>query len=193
MESSGEILRRLRVERALSLRTVASDLQLDIALLRKIEHGQRKASREQISRFAALFRVDENTLLTSWLTDEAVYASSGEEMSQSAMQLAEEKVAYLPTPASMIIQSIQSFFQTDGRVSAAWLFGSFARQEQKSNSDVDIMIELKTNKKYSIFDLIDISILIEKKIGKKVDLVEKGYLKDFANKTAINDLIKIYG
>lgn len=98
-----------------------------------------------------------------------------------------------PASRSSIIQSIKAFFQKDGRVASAWLFGSFAREEQKAKSDVDIMIELNSKRKYSMFDIIDISFLIEKQIGRKVDIVEKGYLKSTALKTATNDLIKIYG
>ena len=44
-----------------------------------------------------------------------------------------------------------------------------------------------------MFDLLNIAFIIENKINRKVDLVEKGYLKDFAMKTAANDLTKIYG
>ena len=44
-----------------------------------------------------------------------------------------------------------------------------------------------------MFDLLDIAHILENKTNRKVDLVEKGYLKDFAMKTASNDLIKIYG
>ena len=44
-----------------------------------------------------------------------------------------------------------------------------------------------------MFDLMDIAYLIEQAIKRKVDLVEKGYLKDFAAETANNDFIKIYG
>jgi hypothetical protein len=83
--------------------------------------------------------------------------------------------------------------KNDGRVSGAWLFGSYARGEEIPNSDVDIMVELNNEKQYSMFDLLDISFLLENKINRKVDLVEKGYLKDFALKTASNDLVKIYG
>ena len=91
------------------------------------------------------------------------------------------------------VNLIKTVLKNDGRVAAAWLFGFFARGEEKINSDVDIMIELKNNKKKSLFDLLDISFLLEATIKKKVDLVKKGYLKDFALETASSDLIKIYG
>ena len=83
--------------------------------------------------------------------------------------------------------------EKDGRVAKAWLFGSFAIGLANSASDIDIMVEMNDSKKYSMFDLLDIAHILENKTNRKVDLVEKGYLKDFAMKTASNDLIKIYG
>jgi len=44
-----------------------------------------------------------------------------------------------------------------------------------------------------MFNLLDISFLLENKISRKEDLVEKACSKDFALKTATNDLIEIYG
>lgn len=66
------------------------------------------------------------------------------------------------------------------------------RGKENLDSDVDIMIEMNSDFKYSMFDILDIAHIISK-INRKVDLVEKGYLKDFAAKTIGNDLIKIYG
>lgn len=91
------------------------------------------------------------------------------------------------------ISSINTVFQTDGRVTAAWLFGSYARGEENIDSDVDIMIEFSNSKKYSMFDLMDLAFILEKKINKKVDLVEKGCVKNFAVQFVNHDLIKIYG
>lgn len=96
-------------------------------------------------------------------------------------------------PKITIINSIRAPLQKDGRVAAAWLFGSFARAEDDFHSDVDIMIELNGEKKYSMFDILDISIILEQNIQRKVDVVEKGYLKIHAMKTLSRDLIKIYG
>lgn len=93
----------------------------------------------------------------------------------------------------VIINKLKKVLQEDGRVSSAWVFGSWARGEETHNSDMDIMIEMNTQSKYSIFDLADISHLLEKQVERKVDLVEKGFIKDFAIKTVTKDLIKIYG
>jgi predicted nucleotidyltransferase len=92
-----------------------------------------------------------------------------------------------------VINKLKKVLQEDGRVLSAWVFGSWARGEETPNSDLDIMIEMNTQSKYSIFDLADIAYIIEKQVERKVDLVEKGFIKDFAKKTVTNDLIKIYG
>ena len=196
MDSLGETIRKLRENKELPLRKVAAFLNIDQAILSKIERGKRKPTRELVVKLAGYFKVKENDLLIAWLSDKLVNDVEDEDMALKALQVAEEKVHYITNPKpskSNIINIIKSVLKNDGRVANAWLFGSYARGEEKLNSDVDIMIELNNKKQYSMFDLIDISFLLENKISRKVDLVEKGYLKDFALQTATNDLIKIYG
>ena len=196
MHSLGDTIRKLREDKELPLRTVAAFIDIDQAILSKIERGQRKPTRQQVVKLSEYFKVKENDLLVAWLSDRLVYEVEDEEMALKALQVAEERVHYLTKPnhsKSNIINAIKSVLKNDGRVASAWLFGSYARGEEKLNSDVDIMIELYQGKKYSMFDMIDISFLLENKINLKVDLVEKGCLKDFALQTATNDLIKIYG
>ena len=196
MDSLGDTIRKLREDKELPLRTVAAFLDIDQAILSKIERGRRKPTREQVVKLAGYFKVKENDLLVAWLSDKLVYEVEDEEMALKALQVAEEKVTYITRPKNSKaseINLIKTILKKDGRVSAAWLFGSVARGEEKPNNDVDIMVEMNDTRKYSMFDLLDIAFIIENKINRKVDLVEKGYLKDFAMKTASNDLIKIYG
>ena len=54
-------------------------------------------------------------------------------------------------------------------VTKAGIFGSYARREQKKKSDIDILIKFKGRK--SLFDLVHVELELEKKLGKKVDLV----------------------
>jgi len=195
-KSLGMLLKNLREDKKLPLRTVAAFLDIDQAILSKIENGKRKANRKQVVALAQYFNINENELLISWLSDKLIYEIKDEQIAFEALTVAEEKMKYfakLKSNKNALIESIKSLLKKDGRVSSAWLFGSFARDENKSESDIDIMVELNNNKKYSLFDLMDISFLLESKLNKKVDLVEKGYLKDFALETASKDLIKIYG
>ncbi|MEX2511503.1 MAG: nucleotidyltransferase domain-containing protein [Cyclobacteriaceae bacterium] len=196
MDSFGEIIRKLREQKELPLRTVAGFLDIDQAILSKIERGQRNARRDQVVKLAEFFKIREDDLLVSWLSDKLVYEVAGEEVALKALQVAEERVSYKTNPKtakSFIINSIRTVLENDGRVSSAWLFGSVARGEEKWNSDIDIMVEMNNKKKYSMFDLLDIAYRLEQKTNKKIDLVEKGSLKDFAMESATADLIKIYG
>lgn len=196
MGSLGDIIRKLREGRELPLRTVAAFLDIDQAILSKMERGQRKPTRKQVVQLAGYFNVTENELLVAWLSDKLLYEVGDEALALEALQVAEERVTYNTKSKlnkNSLINSIQSVLTNDGRVASAWLFGSYARGEEGSGSDVDIMVELNKEKKYSMFDMLDISFLLERKINRKVDLVEKGCLKDFALATANNDLIKIYG
>jgi predicted nucleotidyltransferase len=196
MEQLGSTIRQLREAAQLPLRTVAAFLDIDQAILSKMERGLRKPTRAQVVQLAKYFNADENELLVAWLSDKLVNELEDEDMALQALQLAEERVQYGTRPKmnkAGIIPSIKMVLENDGRVTAAWLFGSYARGEEKISSDVDIMVELNDKKKYSMFDMLDISFLLENAIQRKVDLVEKGCLKDFALATATNDLIKIYG
>jgi len=196
MGKLGHSIKLLREEKKVPLRVVAAYLDIDQAILSKIERGKRRATRNQVLKLAEYFQVDENKLLIDWLSDKLLVEISSEEMGLKALEVAEKEMIYLSKPlieSTAIISSIKSFFKNEPRIVAAYLFGSFARGENIPESDIDIMVEFKQDKKYSMFDLIDISHLLEKKINRKIDLVEKNYLKDFAAETATKDLIKIYG
>jgi transcriptional regulator with XRE-family HTH domain len=94
MKSLGETLRELRENKALPLRTIAAYLDIDQAILSRIERGQRKATREQVVKLAKYFNVDENDLLIAWLSDKVVYEVADEEIALQALRVAEEKVKY---------------------------------------------------------------------------------------------------
>lgn len=55
-------------------------------------------------------------------------------------------------------------------VKKASIFGSFARGEAKARSDVDLIIEYKTDNK-SLFDLVNLKAELEDILGRKVDIV----------------------
>ena len=94
MKNSGNILRELRESKELPLRVVAAFLDIDPAIMSRIERGQRKASREQIIKLAKYFDIDENELLVAWLSDKIVYEIAYEQNAMEALKVAEEKIKY---------------------------------------------------------------------------------------------------
>jgi transcriptional regulator with XRE-family HTH domain len=65
MDTLGDIIRQQREEKGLPLRIVAGFLNIDQAILSKIERGQRKASKEQVLKLAEYFNVDRRTTIGS--------------------------------------------------------------------------------------------------------------------------------
>jgi len=94
MDGLGETIRKLREEKGLPLRTVSAYLDIDQAILSKIERGQRNASREQVIKLADFFKVKEDDLLVFWLSDKLVYEVANEEIALKALKVAEEKIKY---------------------------------------------------------------------------------------------------
>lgn len=95
MESLGKIVRRLREDNGLPLRTVAAFMDIDQAILSKVERGQRKASKEQVLKLAEYFNVEQEKLLVAWLSDKIVYELTDEEFADKALKAAESKIEYL--------------------------------------------------------------------------------------------------
>jgi predicted nucleotidyltransferase len=77
-------------------------------------------------------------------------------------------------------------------VEKAWLFGSFARNEEDSLSDIDMLIRFSPNEKITLFRYGSIVYNLEQITGRKVDLVEEGMLQSFAFTTAEKDKVLIY-
>ncbi len=196
MNRLGEFIRKLRSERKLPLRIVAAGLDIDQAILSKIERGKRQPSRDQVLKLAGFFGCDEKELLVLWIADKVIFELADEEFAKEALQVAEAEIAYkqrsLPKTSS-IIRKIKEVLEKDGRIASAWLFGSVVTKDFRNRSDIDIMVEFNDLQKYSMFDLLDISHAIEQRINRKVDLVEKGHLQPFAQKSATKNLLKIYG
>jgi len=195
METFAEQIKRLRKEKKVTLKIVSGKLKIDKALLSKIENGKRIATKEIVRKLAKYYKVNEKDLLIAWLSDKLIYESDDESLALEAFKIAEEKIAYKRSPPlsrEKIISIIRDFLKKDGRVSKAWIFGSFARGDHKPGSDIDLMVKFKEPSKTSLFDMSDIAYLLEEESKMKIDLVEEGYLRPFAMNTAKNDLILIY-
>lgn len=95
MDSLGNTIRKLREGKKLPLRTVAAFLDIDQAILSKIERGRRKPTRNQVVKLAEYFKVRENDLLVTWLSDKLVYEIEDEDIALKALQVAEEKIKYI--------------------------------------------------------------------------------------------------
>ncbi|MEY3411782.1 MAG: hypothetical protein RIQ70_468 [Bacteroidota bacterium] len=69
MNSLGEKIRTIRESKSLLLRQVAAHLEIDTALISKIERGERRLTRGQVIKLSNFYSVTEEELLTLWLSD----------------------------------------------------------------------------------------------------------------------------
>lgn len=74
----------------------------------------------------------------------------------------------------------------------AWLFGSYSRGEETADNDIDILVDFDKSKPISLLKVCGMITDLEDILGKKVDMVENGRLKDFAVTSANSDKILIY-
>jgi len=95
LKSIGEILRELREKKSLLLREVAAKIEIDQALLSKIERNERMPTKEQVKRFAKFFGKEEKELLVAFLSDKLVYEVRNEEVALEAMYVAEKKINFI--------------------------------------------------------------------------------------------------
>lgn len=171
MDSFGATIKKLREEKSLPLRTVAAYLDIDQAILSKVENGKRKCNREQVIQLAHYFKVKENDLLIAWLSDKLVYELEDEEVALKALEVAEEKISYLAfqkTDKKQLLQQIKNGIKKFPQIEKAWIYGSFARNEDGPKSDIDIA--LQTGKKFTYFDLAEVQHFLENKIKRRVDV-----------------------
>jgi uncharacterized protein len=71
----------------------------------------------------------------------------------------------------------------------AALFGSVARGDNRSNSDIDIMIEIDPNARMTVFDYVDLKDYIAGLFNEPVDVVNREGLKPYVRPAATSDAI----
>ncbi|MBN8584780.1 MAG: nucleotidyltransferase family protein [Ignavibacteria bacterium] len=88
------------------------------------------------------------------------------------------------------VNKIRKFFK-DKPVIKAYLFGSYARNEQDEKSDIDILVELDHTTPVGLY-FITMKMELEEILGQKVDLVSNGGLSKYIKPSIDKDKIMIY-
>ena len=89
-----------------------------------------------------------------------------------------------------VSHTIKEYFKTQP-VEKAWVFGSFSRGEERSDSDVDILITLTPGTRMGL-RFFAMNLELEELLHRPVDLVIEGDLMSYAEKTANRDKILVY-
>lgn len=93
--SIGEKLRELRESKELPLRRVSALLDIDVAILSKMERGERKLTKDIVLKLANIYEHNADELLVLFLSDKIMYEIQDEDLGEKALKLAEQRVKYL--------------------------------------------------------------------------------------------------
>jgi transcriptional regulator with XRE-family HTH domain len=94
-ETIGEKLRHIREEKELPLRKVAALLDIDVAILSKMERGERRITKVVVLKLADIYDYNANDLLVSFLSDKILYEIQDEDLGIEALKVAEERAKYI--------------------------------------------------------------------------------------------------
>ncbi|WP_430811573.1 MULTISPECIES: helix-turn-helix domain-containing protein [unclassified Carboxylicivirga] len=92
MNILGKRLRELREEKGLLLRQIAADLEVDTALMSKLERGERRAQREHITQLSSILNVQEKELVILWLADKIKDLVRNEPLALEALKFVEHDI-----------------------------------------------------------------------------------------------------
>ncbi len=193
MQRIGSLIRKLREEKGYPLRKVAAFLDIDQAILSKMERGLRKIKKEQVTKLAGFFNYDEREMLMVYLSDRVLYEVGEDEYALEALKVAERVLEYRTFSTidrNQAIDKIGEVTTQFPKVIKAWIYGSFARMDDGPGSDIDIA--LKTEQGFSYFDLAGLQYRLEEELSRNVDI---GFIKSFKPeilKSVEKDLILVY-
>jgi len=88
-----------------------------------------------------------------------------------------------------ILSQCKEEIKKEFKVKEIHLFGSFVRGEAKKKSDVDVLVDFKEGA--DLFDLIGLSLYLEKKLKKKVDVVPKRALRKEIKSSILKEAIPL--
>ena len=88
----GEHIRQLREQNNLLLRHLASELDIDTAMMSKIERSERKAKREHIPLLAKLLNASVIELQTLYMADQIIELLDDEENPKAILDAAEKEI-----------------------------------------------------------------------------------------------------
>jgi transcriptional regulator with XRE-family HTH domain len=93
-QKTGELIRKLREEKELPLRKIASQLGIDTSFFSKIERSERNATKAQIHKLEEIFEVEKDFLMIPYLSERIYFELLEEDCAAKVLKVAEERVKY---------------------------------------------------------------------------------------------------
>lgn len=196
-ETFGELIWRLRKARGLESRDLALTLRCDVDTLSAIENNEQPAPEVWLQPLAQALGGDLRTLTIKYYSERVYYLLKGKDCALEALDIAKMRLeravngALEPLGKSQLLDRVQDYL-IEQPIDQAWLFGSFARNEESYDSDLDLLVRFSRKHTLDLLDYIGIKQDLEALTGRRVDLVEEGYLLPAARAKIEAEKILIY-
>lgn len=92
MERLSELLKSKREKKRLLLREVASRIEVDTALISKIENNDRRPTREQLEKLSLTLEIDFDKLLVLWYAEKIFEEIKDETRAPEILKMVFEKI-----------------------------------------------------------------------------------------------------
>jgi len=90
----GTLFRRKREEKGLLVRQVAAVIEIDQAIISRIENNDRYPTREQVLKLAGLYDLDQKEILSAWLAGKIVRDYGDEPLAPDALKEAHTRILF---------------------------------------------------------------------------------------------------
>lgn len=97
--------------------------------------------------------------------------------STSYLLVKERAAANASLTRQRVIESIAEIASRFPGIERAWLFGSFARNQQTTDSDIDIRLEVDREAGFNLHDLASFTKMIEQETGRACDVITASMIK----------------
>lgn len=178
-ETFGELIRRKRIEKGLALRELANKVDLDQSTLSKIERNELISPPRIINSLSRSLEVEYKELQIKYLSEKLYKELKDWDYSEESLELARKRIEKEKSGTNFelerkkLIERIENYLSNQP-IEKAWLFGSFAREEESYDSDIDLLIRFRQPHKIDLFEYVGIRQDLEDITGRQIDLVEEG-------------------
>ena len=72
------------------------------------------------------------------------------------------------------------------------LFGSIVRGEARSDSDIDVLVDVDPKVGFSLVDLVSVKLFLENRLGRKVDVVTRQGIEPAVRDRVLNEAESVF-
>lgn len=77
-------------------------------------------------------------------------------------------------------------------IAALYLFGSLARGETRTDSDIDLAFEVEPDSKFNLFDQASLQLMLQERLGRHVDFLAREAIHSDLRPSIERELVRVF-